>query len=59
MIKNKKLKVKLSLTKKRTKTLTHTYKMVESNQHSKFVFADVNGNLKLRLNEPLEHNKYT
>ena len=33
--------------------------MVESNQHIKFVFADVNGNLKLRLNEPLEHNKYT
>ena len=33
--------------------------MVESNQHIKFVFADVNGNLKLRLYEPLEHNKYT
>ena len=56
---NKKLKVKLSLTKKRTKTLTHAYKMVESIQQVKFVFADINGNLKLRLNQPVEHNKYT
>ena len=31
--------------------------MVESIQHITFVF-DVNGNLKLRLNEPLEHDKY-
>ena len=52
IIKNKKLKVKLSLTKKRTKILTHAYKMVESNQHIKLAFADVNGNLKVRLNEP-------
>ena len=59
VIKNKKLKVKPLLTKKRTKTLTHHYKTVESNQHIKLVFADANGNLKLRLNEPLERNKYT
>ena len=58
-ITNNKLKVKLSLTKKRTKTLTQAYKMVESNQQVKFVFADINGNLKLRLNQPIEHNKYT
>ena len=57
--KNRKLKVKISLTKKHTKTLTHAYKMVESNQHIKLAFADVNGNLKLRLTEPLERNKYT
>ena len=59
IIKNRKLKVKISLTKKLTKTLTHAYKMVESNQHIKLAFADVNGNLKLRLTEPLERNKYT
>ena len=43
----KKLKVKLSLSKKHTKTLRHAYKVVESNQHIEFAF----GNLKLRLNE--------
>ena len=49
----KKLKVKLSLSKKHTKTLTHAYKVVESNQHIEFAF----GNLKLRLNEPFTaHN---
>ena len=58
-ITNNKLKVKLSLTKKRIKTLTQAYKMVESYQQVKFVFADINGNLKLRLNQPIEHNKYT
>ena len=58
-ITNNKLKVKLSLTKKRIKTLTQAYKMVESNQQVKFVFADINGNLKLRLIQPIEHNKYT
>ena len=47
------------LTKKRIKTLTHSYKMVESNQHIKLVLADISGNLKFRLNEPLERNKYT
>ena len=57
IIKNKS-KVKLLLTKKNTKTLTHAHKIVESSQHIKFVFAGVNDNLKLRLNEPLEHNKY-
>ena len=38
---------------------TQAYKMVESNQQVKFVFANINGNLKLRLNQPIEHNKYT
>ena len=57
--KNKKLMVKLLLTKKPIKTLWHAYKMVESNQHIKFVFADFNLNFKLRLTEPLECNKYT
>lgn len=33
--------------------------MVESNHHINFVFADVNGNLKFRLDEPSESNKYT
>ena len=33
--------------------------MVEPNQHVKFVFADVNGNSKLRHHEPLERTKYT
>ena len=57
--KNKKLNVKFSLTKKRTEILTHTYKMVKSNQHINFVFAEVNGSLKLRLTKSLECNKYT
>ena len=47
------------LTKNRTKALTQAYKMAGSNEHVNFVFADVNGNLKFRLNEPSEHNKYT
>ena len=59
VIKNKKLKIKLLLTKKHTKALTHAYKMVESNQHIKCAFANVYGNLKLRLNEALERSKYT
>ena len=32
--------------------------MVESNQHIKLVFANVYGNWRLRLNEPLERSKY-
>ena len=44
-------------------TLTHgcvrQYKMVDSNQHINFVFADINENLKLKLNETLERSKYT
>ena len=50
--KSKKLQVKLSPTKKRTKTLSYVDKMVELNQHIKFVFADVNGDMKLRFDEP-------
>ena len=52
IIKSKKLQVKLSPTKKRTKTLSYVDKMVELNQHIKFVFADVNGDMKLRFDEP-------
>ena len=33
--------------------------MVNSNQHIKVVLADINNNLKLRLNESMERNKYT
>ena len=46
------------LTKKRRKTLTHSYKEIESNQYIQYVFVDVTGKLKLRLNEHLEHSKY-
>ena len=56
---NLKRKLKCLKVPLRTKTLTQAYKMVESNQQVKFVFADINGNLKLRLNQPIEHNKYT
>ena len=56
-IKRKKIKVKLSLTKHRTKTIKHAHQITENNAEVKFVYADMNGNLKLRLHNSIG-NKY-
>ena len=54
----KKLKVKLSLTKRRTKIINYAHRITESVPEVKFAYADVNGNLKIRLHEQRE-GKYT
>ena len=54
----KKLKVKLSLTKRRTRIINYAHRITESVPEVKFAYADVNGNLKIRLHEQRE-GKYT
>ena len=54
----KKLKVKLSLTKRRTKIINYAHRITESVPEVMFAYADVNGNLKIRLHEQRE-GKYT
>ena len=54
---NKKLKLKLSLTKRRTKLINYAHQVTSTIEEVNFVFADTNGNLKLRLKEPIG-NKY-
>ena len=55
---NKKLKVRVSLTKKRSDLIKYAYSITEDKPlNLKFVFADINGNLKLRLEEPFD-NRY-
>ena len=54
----KKLKLKLSLTKRRTKIINYAHRITESVPEVKFAYADVNGNLKIRLHEQRE-GKYT
>ena len=44
----KKLKVKLSLTKRRTRIINYAHRITESVPEVKFAYADVNGNLKIR-----------
>ena len=57
-ITNKKLKVRVSLTKKRSDLIKYAYSITENTPPNlKFVFADINGNLKLRLEEPFD-NRY-
>ena len=47
-ITNKKLKVRVSLTKKRSDLIKYAYSITENTPPNlKFVFADINGNLKL------------
>ena len=58
-IQNKeKLKVKLSLTKRRTKIMNYAHTITEPVPEVKFAYADVNGNLKIHLHEQRE-GKYT
>ena len=47
----KKLKVKLSSTKRRTKIINYAHRITESIPGVNFAYADVNGNLKIRLHE--------
>ena len=54
----KKFKVKLSLTKRRTKIINHAHRITELVPEVKFAYADINGNLKIRLHEQRE-GKYT
>ena len=56
-IKRKKIKVKLSLTKHRTKTIKHAHQITENNAEVKLLYADMNGNLKLRPHNSIG-NKY-
>ena len=54
-IQNKrKLKVKLSLTKRRTKIINYAHTITELVPKVKFAYADVNGNLKICLQEQRE-----
>ena len=48
-IKGKKIKVKLSLTKHRTRTIKYAHQITGNNAEVNFAYADMNGNLKLRL----------
>ena len=50
----KKLKVKLSLTKRRTKVINYAHRFTELVPEVKFTYVDVNGNLKIRLHEQRE-----
>ena len=52
------LKVKLSLTKRRTKIINYAHTITEQVLEVKFAYADVNGNLKIHLHEQRE-GKYT
>ena len=47
----------MSLTRHRTKTFKYAHRKTENNNNVKFVFADANGNLKMRLNDKIE-NEY-
>ena len=52
-IKNKNIKIKPSLTKKRTTLLRHATAQTNEDENVDFCFADVNGNIKIRF-----RNKY-
>ena len=56
-MKGKEIKVKLSLTKHRTRTIKYAHQTTENNADVKFIYADMNGNLKLRLHNSIG-NKY-
>ena len=51
--------MKLSLTKKRRIILNYTHDVVRANSDkSNFAFADSNGNLKIRIVEPLNRKSF-
>ena len=56
-IKGKKIKVKLSLTKHRTRAIKYAHQITEYDAEVNFVYADMNGNLKLTLHNSIG-NKY-
>ena len=49
------IKIKLSLTRKRRKTLTYAYKISDKLPNVNFFYADIHGKLKIRLNEPINN----
>ena len=55
--KNNNIRIKPSLTEKRRKLLTEAYKKYENNEKVHFVFCDEHGDLKVRLNSPV-NRKY-
>ena len=54
---NKKQKIKLSLTQRRRKTLTYAYNNADKLPEIDFFSADIHGNLKIRLKNPI-NNKF-
>ena len=54
---NKKQKIKLSLTQTRRKTLTYAYNNADKLPEIDFFYADIHGNLKIRLKNPI-NNKF-
>ena len=52
---NRNIKIKLSLTRKRRKTLTYAYKVSGKFPNVDFFYADIHSNLKLRLNETVNN----
>ena len=52
---NRNLKIKLSLTRKRRKTLTYAYKIAGKLPNMNFFYADIHGNLKLRLSKSINN----
>ena len=47
----------MPLTRKRRKTLTYAYKISDKLPNKDFFYADIHGNLKLRLIEPINNKK--
>ena len=56
-LKDTRYKIKLSLTKRRRQTLAYTYQIAAKVPQVAFFYSDIHGNLKLRLNDPI-NNKY-
>ena len=54
----KKIKVRLSLTKCRTKIINYAHGITESVPEVKFAYADINDNLKIRLHEQREGKRH-
>ena len=52
---NRNIKTKLSLTRKRRKTLTYAYKISDKFPNVDVFYADIHSNLKLRLNETVNN----
>ena len=52
---NRNIKINLSLTRKRRKTLIYVYKISDKLPNVNFFYAEIHGNLKLRLNKPINN----
>ena len=52
---NSNITIKLSLTRKRRKTLTYAYKISDKLPNVNLFYADIHGKLKIRLNEPINN----